>query len=77
MAEVTVKIKGMTCGHCAQAVTEELSNLPGVTEVTVDLNPGETAVSQATVESTDSVSDNALNDAISEAGYELVEIIRN
>lgn len=76
MAEVTVKIKGLTCGHCAQAVTEELSNLPGVTEVSVDLNPGETAVSEATIEATDNVSDNALNDAVGEAGYELVEIIR-
>lgn len=77
MSKVTLKIKGMTCGHCAQAVTEELGQLPGVTNPAVKLNPGESTISQATVETTDSVSDNALNDAVSEAGYELIEIIRH
>jgi len=34
-------VTGMTCGHCAAAVTEELTALPGVSEVSVDLTaPG-------------------------------------
>lgn len=30
-------VTGMTCDHCVNAVKEELSNLDGVTEVTVDV----------------------------------------
>jgi copper chaperone len=36
-------VTGMTCGHCVAAVTEELSALPGVTEVSVDLVAGGTS----------------------------------
>lgn len=35
----TLQVQGMTCGHCAHAVTEELSALDGVRTVTVDLVP--------------------------------------
>lgn len=33
-------VTGMTCGHCVGAVTEELTALPGVTAVSVDLVAG-------------------------------------
>jgi copper chaperone CopZ len=33
----TFPVTGMTCGHCVAAVTSELGELPGVTDVTVDL----------------------------------------
>jgi copper chaperone CopZ len=33
-------VAGMTCGHCVKAVTEEVSAIPGVTGVTVDLESG-------------------------------------
>ncbi len=33
-------IAGMTCSHCVKAVTEEVSALPGVTDVQVDLDSG-------------------------------------
>jgi copper chaperone len=36
-ATTTFAVTGMTCGHCVAAVTEELSALPGVTKVSVDL----------------------------------------
>lgn len=35
-----IKVKGMSCGHCAAAVTKALQNLPGVSEVQVDLASG-------------------------------------
>ncbi len=35
MLEMTVN--GMTCGHCARAVSEAVSHLPGVVGVAVDL----------------------------------------
>lgn len=38
VAEYTVS--GMTCGHCVSAVTAEVSAIPGVTDVEVDLESG-------------------------------------
>ncbi|MCA0294768.1 MAG: heavy-metal-associated domain-containing protein [Actinobacteria bacterium] len=33
-------VTGMTCNHCAHAVTEEVSAVPGVTGVNVTLETG-------------------------------------
>jgi len=33
-------VTGMTCQHCVASVTEEVTELPGVTEVDVDLATG-------------------------------------
>ena len=33
-------VSGMTCQHCVASVTEEVTELPGVTEVDVDLASG-------------------------------------
>lgn len=35
----TYQVRGMTCGHCAGAVTNELKALDTVTGVTVDVVP--------------------------------------
>jgi copper chaperone CopZ len=40
MASATFQVTGMTCEHCVHAVTDELRNLSGVSDVTVDLVPG-------------------------------------
>ena len=40
MSTTSVTVSGMTCGHCSGAVTQELSDVPGVTHVEVDLVPG-------------------------------------
>jgi copper chaperone len=32
-------VSGMTCGHCVSAVTKEISSLPGVLGVDVELDP--------------------------------------
>ncbi|MGA0329841.1 MAG: heavy-metal-associated domain-containing protein, partial [Ilumatobacteraceae bacterium] len=37
MSRTTFSVPGMTCGHCEQAVSTELSKIIGVTSVTVDL----------------------------------------
>jgi copper chaperone len=42
-------VSGMTCEHCARAVSAELKQLSGVSDVTVDLVPG--GVSAVTVSS--------------------------
>lgn len=62
----TYTVSGMTCGHCVAAVTEELSKLPGVTAVDVELDGG-----FVTVESERPLDDGAVRAAVDEAGYEL------
>lgn len=37
MSTQTFQVDGMTCGHCASAVSDELQALEGVTAVDVDL----------------------------------------
>jgi copper chaperone len=39
MASVTYEVTGMTCEHCARAVSAELKGLTGVSDVRVDLVP--------------------------------------
>lgn len=72
---VELSINGMTCGHCVASVTEELSEVPSVLNVEVILNSG--ATSKATVVTNTELDDNALRDAVSEAGFELVGIARD
>ena len=66
MATATYLVTGMTCSHCVNAVTDELSQLPGVTDVAVDLETG-----QATVTSDEPLSDETVAAAVEEAGYEM------
>lgn len=42
--EITVVVKGMTCGHCKALVEKNLAKLPGVESVTVDLDSGRTVI---------------------------------
>ncbi len=59
-------VTGMTCGHCAGAVTDELTAVPGVTEVLVDLAAGGT--STVTVTSDAPLSSEQVAGALDEAG---------
>ena len=60
-------VTGMTCQHCVASVTTEVSRLDHVTAVEVDLDAG-----KVTVESTESIPEQAVIDAIQEAGYSAV-----
>ena len=42
-------VTGMTCGHCITAVTQEVSALPGVTGVHVEIATGEVTVASTRV----------------------------
>ncbi len=57
-------VSGMTCQHCVHAVTEEVSAVPGVDDVSVDLDSG-----RLTVISDDDVPFAAIAAAVDEAGY--------
>lgn len=48
MTSQTYGVTGLTCGHCVQAVTSELSGLDGVSDVTIDLVPGDTSAVMVT-----------------------------
>jgi copper chaperone CopZ len=58
-------VTGMTCGHCVSSVAEEISALPGVAVVTVDLQPEGASTVSVTSETalTDAQVDAALNEA--------------
>lgn len=66
MAMITYPVTGMTCGHCVNAVTSELTSLGGVSAVTVDLVPD--GVSQVTVTSDRPLPTGAVTEALDEAG---------
>lgn len=70
----TFEVEGMTCGHCVSAVTSELTALPGVTGVEVDLVPGGT--STVTVTSDAPLDVTAVRSAVDEAGYDLAGAAR-
>ncbi|WP_329228994.1 heavy-metal-associated domain-containing protein [Streptomyces sp. NBC_01460] len=61
------EVKGMTCGHCEGAVSEEISGLEGVTSVKAEAASGRVTVASATP-----LTDDAVRAAVDEAGYELV-----
>ena len=72
MSTQTFDVVGMTCGHCASAVTEELKSLDGVRDVQVDLVAGGTSV--VTVEAERELTPAEVTSALDEAGdYSLAQ----
>ena len=64
----TYTVTGMTCAHCVNAVTEEVTSIPGATDVQVDLTSG-----SLTISSQIPLDRNAVKAAVDEAGYELAD----
>ncbi len=58
----------MSCGHCVMSLKKELSKMQGVTVNTVDIGSAEGVVDESTV------TDQALQHAVEEAGYSLISI---
>ena len=63
----TFQVTGMTCGHCQRAVTEEISRIPGIRGVAVDLAAGRVMVT-----ATQPVDRADVARAVGEAGYTFV-----
>jgi copper chaperone CopZ len=59
-------VAGMSCGHCKVAVTEEVTKVPGVSAVEVDLETKLVRVRGTAIDGA------AVVAAIDEAGYEAV-----
>ncbi|MFC5281567.1 heavy-metal-associated domain-containing protein [Arcanobacterium canis] len=76
MATETVKlgVAGMTCGHCVMSVTEELTELDSVSNVSVELVSGGVSNVDVFLNDGAAVDKDALKAAIDEAGFELVSI---
>lgn len=64
----TLKVQGMSCGHCVNAVESGVEELEGVSSVAVDLKKGEVAVDY----DADKTSLNEIQEAIEEKGYDVV-----
>ena len=63
----TYHVTGMTCEHCVASVTEEISELAGVTGVAVDLGSGAVQVTSVAP-----LAEADVRAAVDEAGYALV-----
>lgn len=68
MEKVTLKVDGMSCGHCVKAVEKALTTVQGVSleqlaigSATVSFDPTRTTVG-------------ALIDAVADAGYDAQEV---
>ena len=67
MSESVYSVQGMTCEHCVDAVTSEVSSLDTVTQVDVDLAGG-----RVRVISDEPLDDDTVRTAVAESGYEVV-----
>jgi len=65
MNTTTYQVTGMTCGHCENAVREEVSKIAGVAGVEVSAQSGQLVITSA-----ESISDADVIAAVDEAGYE-------
>ncbi|GAB3241908.1 heavy-metal-associated domain-containing protein [Mycolicibacterium hippocampi] len=66
MRSTTFTVAGMTCAGCASSVRAELTAVPGVVDVDIDLSKG-----TVTIDSTEPVDSLAVRAAVEEAGYQL------
>ena len=68
MSLSVITVTGMTCEHCEKAVRAEISAIPGVSRVDVDVASGEVKIlaEPAPVRA-------ALQVAVEEAGYQLAD----
>jgi len=63
-------VTGLTCGHCVGAITSEVSAVPGVTDVLIDLVAGGISILSVTADK--SITDADVAAALDEAGeYQL------
>ena len=68
MGTQTFTVTGMTCSHCVNSVTEEVSEVAGVTAVDVVLETG-----AVTVTADGAIDADAVKAAVVAAGYSVAE----
>lgn len=62
----TIKVTGMSCQHCVNAVTKALDGIEGIQDVQVFLDKGEAQFTEATP-----VSREVVQEALKKAGHDL------
>jgi copper chaperone len=70
MKNIEIKTKGMSCSHCENSVKTEIGKLGGIKEVTAD---AKTNIVKVTFDA-GKTDIKAIEQAIDEAGYEVVEV---
>ncbi|MER2262118.1 MAG: copper chaperone CopZ [Psychrobacillus sp.] len=65
--QVTLEVKGMSCGHCVKSVETSVGNLDGVEQVKVYLESGKVDVSFEE----DKVTLAKIKDTIDDQGYDV------
>ncbi|MGA9173695.1 MAG: copper chaperone CopZ [Thermoactinomyces sp.] len=68
MAQLTLKVNGMSCSHCVNAVETSVGKLEGVRSVKVRLNDGQVDIEF----NPDAVKLNQIIDTIEDQGYDVV-----
>lgn len=66
MSSNTFTVVGMTCSHCVMSVTEEVTQIPGVQDIDVELGTG-----RMTITSEADLDPDRVQEAVEEAGYQL------
>lgn len=66
MANVTLKIQGMSCGHCVGSVNKALKDLPGLADLDVKIGSASFSYDPA------KVTVEQIKEAIEEEGYQVV-----
>ena len=67
MENVTLNVKGMSCGHCVKAVEGSVGALEGVNEVKVNLEAGQVDVAF----DNEKVTVDKIKEAIDDQGYDV------
>jgi copper chaperone len=67
MENVTLNVKGMSCGHCVKAVEGSVGKLAGINEVKVHLDAGKVEVAF----DKEKVSLETIKEAIDDQGYDV------
>lgn len=64
----TLKVEGMTCGHCKMRVEKALNAVKGVENATVNLETKEVSINMS-----EDINEQTLIDAVTDAGYEVIK----
>ncbi len=65
MAETTIKIEGMSCGHCVMRVKKAIETLGGITEADVKIGTARVKYDESKIKRED------LEAAVEAAGYKV------
>ena len=68
MAEIVLKIKGMSCQHCVVSISKALKDLKGIKDVKVSLEKGSAEVNY----DDKLVTKTQMSEAVADAGYTVI-----